>query len=252
MRLDAKIAIVTGGSSGFGEGIAKRFAEEGCKVMIADLNDADGEKVASDIVKTGGIARYVHTDVTSDDDWMALVQATLDAFGGLTTVVNNAGAAHANAPVAEIPEEDFDRVYAVNVKSLFHSARHCVPILQQNGDGAFINIASTSAIRPRPGMTWYSASKGSMVTASRSMAVELATDKIRVCVINPVAAATPLLRNFIGNDNNEEALAKLGESIPLGRLALPADVANTALWLASDEAEFITGTCIEVDGGRCV
>jgi 3-oxoacyl-[acyl-carrier protein] reductase len=251
LRLDQKIAIVTGGGSGFGEGIAKRFAEEGCKVMVADINDEGGNRVVAEIVAAGGQARYQHADVTKDGDWAVLVKATLDAFGGLTTVINNAGVTHRNQPLTDVTEEIFDRVYAVNVKSIFHSTKHCVPHFRKVGGGVFVNVCSTAGVRPRPGLTWYNGSKGAAITTSRSMAVELAPDKIRVCVINPVAGETPLLSEFMGQDT-PEIRAKFVSVIPLGRFSKPLDIANTALWLASDEAEFITGTCIEVDGGRCV
>lgn len=251
MRLKDKIAIVTGGSSGFGEGIARRFAEEGCKVMIADINDEGGRRVVSEITAAGGKAAYQHCDVTKDADWAALVKATKDTFGGLTTVINNAGTTHRNQPMTEVSEELFDRVYAVNVKSIFQSAKHCVPHFRAVGGGVFVNIASTAGVRPRPGLTWYNGSKGAAIVTSKSMAVELAPDRIRVCIINPVAGDTPLLGQFMGEDT-PEMRAKFRATIPLGRLSLPSDIANTALWLASDEAEFITGTCIEVDGGRCV
>ncbi len=251
MRLDGKIAIVTGGGSGFGEGIAKRFAVEGCKVMVADINDVGGQRVTDEIVASGGIARYQHADVSKDADWAALVKATVDAFGGLTTVINNAGITHRNQPLTEVSEETFDRMYGVNVKALFHSSKHCVPVFRKAGGGVFVNVASTAGVRPRPGLTWYNGSKGAAITTSRSMAVELAPDNIRVCVINPVAGDTPLLSEFMGQDT-PEIRAKFMSVIPLGRFSTPRDIANTALWLASDEADFITGTCIEVDGGRCV
>ena len=251
MRLKGKTAIVTGGGSGFGEGIAKRFAQEGCQVMVADINDEGGRRVVSDITAAGGQAAFQHADVSSDADWGTLVQATLDAFGGLTTVINNAGTTHRNQPMLEVSEELFDRIYAVNVKSLYHSARHCVPVFEKAGGGVFVNVASTAGVRPRPGLTWYNGSKGAAIMTSRSMAVELAPKKIRVCIINPVAGDTPLLKDFMGSDT-PEMRAKFIATVPLGRLAQPSDIANTALWLASDEAEFITGTCIEVDGGRCV
>ena len=251
MRLDGKIAIVTGGGSGFGEGIAKRFALEGCKVMVADIHDIGGQRVAEGSVPGGAGARYQHADVSKDADWAALVKATVDAFGGLTTVINNAGITHRNQPLTEVSEETFDRMYGVNVKALFHSSKHCVPVFRKAGGGVFVNVASTAGVRPRPGLTWYNGSKGAAITTSRSMAVELAPDNIRVCVINPVAGDTPLLAEFMGQDT-PEIRAKFMSVIQLGRFSTPRDIANTALWLASDEADFITGTCIEVDGGRCV
>jgi 3-oxoacyl-[acyl-carrier protein] reductase len=251
MRLKGKTAIVTGGGSGFGEGTAKRFAQEGCQVMVADINDEAGRRVVSEITAAGGQAAYQHADVSKDADWATLVKATLDAFGALTTVINNAGTTHRNQPMLDVSEELFDRIYAVNVKSLYHSAKHCVPVFEKAGGGVFVNIASTAGVRPRPGLTWYNGSKGAAIMTSRSMAVELAPRKIRVCIINPVAGDTPLLKDFMGSDT-PEMRAKFIATVPLGRLAQPSDIANTALWLASDEAEFITGTCIEVDGGRCV
>jgi 3-oxoacyl-[acyl-carrier protein] reductase len=251
MRLKGKIAIVTGAGSGFGEGIAKRFAQEGCAVMAADINDAGGRRVTDEIVAAGGKARFAHTDVSKDADWARLVKATRDAFGGLHIVVNNAGITHRNQPLLDVPEEMFDRIYAVNVKSLFHSAKHCVPHFRSVGGGVFINIASTAGIRPRPGLTWYNGSKGAAIMTSRSMAGELAPDRIRVNIINPVAGETGMLPEFMGQDT-PEIRAKFVASIPLGRLARPLDIANAALYLASDEAEFITGACLEVDGGRCI
>jgi 3-oxoacyl-[acyl-carrier protein] reductase len=249
MRLKDKIAIVTGGGSGFGEGIAKRFAQEGCRVIVNDINVAGGERVAKEI---GAQARFVKGDVSKDADWAAMLKATLEAFGGLNIVVNNAGTTHRNQPMLNVTEEQFDRIYAVNVKSIFLSAKHCVPYFRQKGGGVFINIASTAGVRPRPGLTWYNGSKGAVILTSRSMAVELAPDKIRVNTINPVAGETALLSEFMGGQDTPEVRAKFIASIPIGRLSRPLDIANAALYLASDEAEFITGVSFDVDGGRCV
>jgi 3-oxoacyl-[acyl-carrier protein] reductase len=252
MRLKDKVAIVTGAGSGFGEGIAKRFAEEGCKVLVNDINAAGGERVTQEINAAGGKAVFFKADVSKDADWGALLKATLDAFGVLHVVVNNAGTTHRNQPLLGVTEEEFDRVYAVNVKSLFHSAKHCVPYFRQRNGGAFITVASTAGVRPGPGLVWYNGSKGAAILTSRSMAVELGPDRIRVNVVNPVAGDTPLLAQFMGGTDTPEMRAKFIATIPLGRLSLPRDVANACLYLASDEAEFITGACIEVDGGRCV
>jgi 3-oxoacyl-[acyl-carrier protein] reductase len=252
MRLKDKVAIVTGGGSGFGEGISKRFAQEGAKVIVNDLQVQGGERVANEIARAGGQAKFVQGDVSKDADWAVLVKATLDAYGKLDIVVNNAGTTHRNQPILNVTEEQFDRVYAVNVKSLFWSARNCVPVFRKRGGGVFITIASTAGIRPRPGLTWYNGSKGAAILVSRSMAVELAPDKIRVCVVNPVIGETGLLTEFMGVPDTPENRAKFIGTIPLGRMSRPADVANACLYLASDDAEFITGACIEVDGGRCV
>ena len=251
MRLKGKVAIVTGGGSGFGEGIAKRFVEEGCKVVVNDINAGGGERVAAEIKSSGGEAAFTKGDVSKDADWAAMLKFALDTFGGLDIVVNNAGTTHRNQPMLDVSEKDFDRVFAVNVKSLFHSTRNIVPHFRKTGGGVFITIASTAGVRPRPGLVWYNGSKGAAITMSRSMAVELAPDKIRVNVVNPVAGDTPLLAEFMGADT-PEIRAKFVASIPLGRFSQPLDIANACLYLASDEAEFITGTCIEVDGGRCV
>ncbi|MGH8677605.1 MAG: SDR family oxidoreductase [Burkholderiales bacterium] len=251
MRLKDKIAIVTGAGSGFGEGIAKRFAQEGCNIVVNDINTAGGERVAREIAATGGKAAFFKADVSSHADWSALLKFTLDTYGGLNIVVNNAGTTHRNQPLLDVTEEQFDRVFAVNVKGLFQSARSIVPHFRKHGGGVFITVASTAGVRPRPGLVWYNSSKGAAIVASRAMAVELAPDKIRVNVVNPVAGETPLLAEFMGSDT-PEMRAKFIATIPLGRLSKPIDIANACLYLASDEAEFITGACLEVDGGRCV
>ncbi|MEN9558843.1 MAG: putative toluenesulfonate zinc-independent alcohol dehydrogenase oxidoreductase protein [Pseudomonadota bacterium] len=247
MRLDNKVSIITGGASGFGEGIAKRFAQEGARIVIADINDTLGAQVAHSV---GGL--YVHCDVSKDEEVKSLIEATTKHFGALDVVVNNAGTTHMNKPILEVSEDEFDRVYAVNIKSLFLMTRHVVPVFRAQGrGGAMVNIASTAGVRPRPGLVWYNSTKGAMITASKGMAAELAKDKIRVNCINPVAGDTPLLPMFMGGDTPEHR-ARFLSVIPMGRFSQPADIANATLFLASDEAEFITGACLEVDGGRCV
>ncbi len=252
MRLTDKVAVVTGGGSGFGEGIAHTFAREGASVMVADLNLEAAERVAAAIAAGGGKARAVRADVSRGDDVAAMRDATLDAFGDVHIVVNNAGTTHRNKPVLEITEDEFDRVYAVNVKSLYWTAQHFIPHFRTRGGGVFVNIASTAGIRPRPGLVWYNGSKGAVITASKAMAAELGKDNIRVNCVNPVIGATGLLEQFMGVPDTPENRAKFLATIPMGRMSTPQDVANACLYLASDEAAFITGTCIEVDGGRCV
>lgn len=251
MRLKNKTAIVTGGAAGFGEGIAQRFAQEGAAVVVNDLNRELGEKVAAGLRSQGARAVFAYGDVSKGADVKQLLDTAIKEFGGLDIMINNAGISHKNQSLLTVTEAEFDKVYAVNVKSIFWSAQHMVPHFKARGGGCFVNIASTAGVRPRPGLTWYNSSKGAVIIASRSMAVELAPDKIRVNVINPVAGDTGLLPTFMGQDT-PEMRAKFISSIPLGRFSQPRDIANAALYLASDEADFITGACIEVDGGRCV
>jgi 3-oxoacyl-[acyl-carrier protein] reductase len=252
MRLANKVAVVTGGGSGFGEGIAKRFALEGAAIAVADLNLAGAERVASEITAGGGKALAVQTDVSKAASMQAMVAATVARFGGIDIVINNAGMPQRNAPLLNTDEATFDKIFAVNVKSIYLSAMHAVPEMRKRGRGVFINIASTAGVRPRPGLVWYNGSKGAVITITRAMAVELAPEQIRVNAINPVAGLTPMLKEFMGGEETEEMKAKFVSTIPIGRFSTPRDIANAALYLASDEADFITGVCMEVDGGRCI
>jgi 3-oxoacyl-[acyl-carrier protein] reductase len=246
MRLDGKTAIVTGAASGFGAGIARRFAAEGARVMVADLNERGAQAVAAEI---GGLAQGV--DVAQDASVAAMIAAAMDAFGRIDILVNNAGITHLPANMEDVTEADFDRVLAVNAKSVYLTARHLVPHMKAARRGAILNIASTAGVSPRPRLNWYNASKGWMITATRAMAVELAPHGIRVNALNPVAGETPLLASFMGEDT-PEMRAKFLSTIPMGRFSTPDDLAAAALFLCSDEAGLITGVGLNIDGGRCI
>ncbi len=246
MRLKDKTAIVTGAASGFGAGIARRFAAEGARVMVADLNAAGAAGVAAEI---GGLAQTV--DVAQDASVKAMAEAALAAWGRVDILVNNAGITHLLANMEDVTEADFDRVLAVNAKSVYLTARHLVPAMKAARKGAILNIASTAGVSPRPRLNWYNASKGWMITATRAMAVELAPFGIRVNALNPVAGETPLLASFMGEDT-PEMRAKFLATIPMGRFSTPDDLASAALFLCSDEASLITGVGLQIDGGRCI
>ena len=251
MRLADKVAIVTGGASGFGAGIARRFAAEGAAVVIGDIDRDGGEAVAADIAGAGGTALYQQADMSVDREVAALVGRATGDLGRLDIMVNNAGISHRNQPMLEVDEATFDRVYAVNVKSIFLAARHAVPVMRDAGGGAIVNTASTAGLRPRPGLTWYNGSKGAVITLTKSMAAELAPDRIRVNALCPVAGETPMLPTFMGEDS-QDARDRFIATIPLGRLSTAEDIANAALYLASDEASLVTGVSLEIDGGRCI
>ena len=249
MRLANKIALVTGAASGFGAEIARTFAREGAKVVLLDLNKSGVQDVAAAI---GPEALALAGDVASARDVSAAVEASLARHGRLDIVVNNAGWTHRNRPLLEVSEAEFDKVYAVNVKSIYLMTQAVVPVMRSQGGGTIINIGSTAGIRPRPGLTWYNGSKGAVHLLSRSMAAELAPDKIRVNCVAPVIGETGLLESFMGLPDTPENRAKFIATIPLGRMSKPRDVANACLYLASEEAEFVTGIVLEVDGGRDV
>ncbi len=246
MRLDGKTAIVTGGGSGFGAGIVRKFAAEGARVLVADINTTAAETMAAEV---GGIACTV--DVSDGASVAAMAKAALDALGQVDILVNNAGITHLPTPMEDVPEDLFDRVLAVNAKSVYLTARELVPHMKSRGTGAILNLASTAGLSPRPNLSWYNASKGWMITATKSMAVELAPSGVRVNALCPVAGETPLLKSFMGEDT-PEMRAKFLSTIPIGRFSTPEDMGNAACYLCSDEASMVTGVAMEVDGGRCI
>jgi 3-oxoacyl-[acyl-carrier protein] reductase len=248
MRLEGKVAIVTGGGSGFGAGIATKFVAEGAKVLVADRDSESGARVAKGL---GEAARSVVADVSKGSDVKAMIEAAVSAFGGLDILVNNAGMGHLPQPLEGLGEDEFDRILAVNVKSIYLAAREVVPRFKAQKRGVILNVASTAGVSPRPRLTWYNASKGWVITATRSMAVELAPFGIRVVALNPVAGETPMLKTFMGEDT-PEMRAKFLATIPIGRFSTPEDLGNAACFLCSDEASMITGVAMEVDGGRCI
>ncbi|RKT32548.1 3-oxoacyl-[acyl-carrier protein] reductase [Roseovarius halotolerans] len=250
MRLEGKRTLVTGAASGFGKGIAETYIREGAKVAVVDLNGEGAKAVAAEL---GENAIAVTCDVSKGDQVQAAVDETVKAFGGLDIVVNNAGWTNPNSPLMETDEDTFRKIYDINVLSIFHMTKTCVPLWRDSGTaGVMLNIGSTAGIRPRPGLTWYNSSKGAVNLMTRSLAVELAPDNIRVCGIAPVMGATGLLEQFMGVPDTPENRAKFIATIPMGRLSEAQDIANAALYLGSDEAEFITGVILEVDGGRTI
>ena len=249
MKLKDKVAIVTGGASGFGRAIAETYAREGAKVMVADINGQGARDVANGI---GASAAHVACDVSKKSDVDAMVAETVKAFGGVDIMVNNAGYTHRNQWLLNISEEEFDRIFDVNVKAIYLATLACVPEMEKRGGGVIINTASTAGVRPRPGLTWYNGSKGAAIVLTKSMAAELAPKKIRVCAINPVIGETGMLELFMGMPDTPENRAKFLATIPLGRMSKPSDIANAALFLADPASEFITGVALEVDGGRVI
>lgn len=248
MRLTGKTAIITGGASGFGAGIVRRFLQDGARVMIADLNGS----AASDLAREMGDHAMAQTvDVSDGLSVNDMCRTAVEEWGHVDILINNAGVTHLPTPLDEVSEEDFDRVFNVNMKSVYLTARALVPHMKERASGAILNIASTAGVSPRPNLNWYNASKGWMITATKTMAVELAPKGIRVNALNPVAGETPLLKSFMGEDT-PEMRAKFLSTIPLGRFSTPQDMGNAALFLCSDEASMITGVAMEVDGGRCI
>jgi len=248
MRLKDKVAVVTGAASGFGEGIARKFVAEGAMVLVADRNLAGARKVAESL---GAFALAHEADVSRAADVRAMLDAAEAKFGPLDILVNNAGVTHLPQPMEAVGEDDFDRIVAVNMKAIYLAAKEAVPRFKARRAGVMLNMASTAGVSPRPRLSWYNASKGWVITATRAMAVELAPFGIRVVALNPVAGETPLLRSFMGEDT-PEMRAKFLATIPIGRFSRPEDLGNAACFLCSDEASMITGVAMEVDGGRCI
>ena len=248
MRLKGKVALVTGAGGGFGEGIARAFVNEGAKVIVADISGDAARRVLAEL---GPAAAAIEGDVAQGADVHGMVNAAIQVFGGLDIVVNNAGTTHRNQPMLDVDEATFDRVYAVNVKSIYWMAQHAIPVLRAQGrGGSIINISSTAGIRPRPGLVWYNGTKGAVNTMTQCMALELAPDNIRVNAICPVLGLTGLTELFMGQPNDPAVRERFMASIPLGRMSTPADIANACLWLAEDSSSFITGVLLPVDGGR--
>ena len=246
MRLKNKIAIVTGGGSGFGAGIVKKFIQEGAKVVVADINLENAEKV---VMASGGLA--VEVDVSNSLSFKNMVDKTLEKFGKIEIMVNNAGITHLPNSMENISEAEFDKIFAVNSKSVFFSAKYLVPKMISIGGGNILNVASTAGISPRPNLSWYNATKGWMISATKAMAIELASKRIRVNALAPVAGETPLLKSFMGGDTPEKR-EKFLSTIPIGRFSTPNDMGNAACFLCSEEASMITGVVLQVDGGRCI
>ncbi len=247
-RLQGKVALITGAAAGFGEAMARKFVEEGASVVLADLSGDAADRIATEL---GSTAVACQVDVSSKEDTKQMIELACRQFGKLNILVNNAGFSNRNCPMEEVDEATFDRIFNVNVKAIYFAVKQVIPVFLKEGGGSIINTASTAGLRPRPGLTWYNASKGWVITATKSMAAELAKHNIRVNALCPVAGETGMLPLFLGEDTPERR-EQFRATVPLGRFSQPNDIANATLWLATDEAEFITGVALEVDGGRCI
>lgn len=251
-RLDGKAAVVTGGGSGFGEGIAKRFAKEGAKVVVADINQEGGQRVVDEIKSDGGTASFVLTDVAEADANIAMIQSCKDQFGSMDILVANAAIGMQPTPLAETDDDFFDRIFRINVRSVFLGAKHAIPVMREQGGGSIIVTVSTAALRPRPNLATYNATKGALVPLCKALALEVAGDNIRVNGLCPVAGETAMLGDFLGSADPTEGRKAFISTVPMGRLSTPEDLATAALFFADDESGFITGTMLEIDGGRCI
>lgn len=252
MKLKNKVALITGAGNGFGKAIAILFASEGAEVIVADIDIEAAILVAKEICSDNGKATPLFVDVASNTHFRKLVDEIITLYSRIDIVVNNAGTTHKNQPMLDVNEEEFQRVFDVNVKSIYLSAKHVLPVFKRQKRGVMVNIGSTAGIRPRPGLVWYNATKGAVITMTKSMAIELAPENIRVVAVNPVIGETNLLPKFLPGNDNAEIRKKMIETIPLGRMSTPLDIAYACLFLASDDAKFLTGSTLEVDGGRCI
>lgn len=250
MNLNSKIAIVTGSASGFGAATALHMAQAGARVMVADLNAAGAQAIADKIQSLGGQAESVVADVADKASFEHMVAKTRDVFGGLDILVNNAGTTHRNKPALDVTEDEFDRVYKVNVKSIYWAAQAVLPGFVKQGHGCIVNVASTTGVRPGPGLTWYSGSKAAMINLTKGLALEFARSGIRINAVNPMIGETAMLGDFMGMEDTPANRERFLMRIPLGRFTRPADVASAVTFLASDEASYLTGVCLDVDGGR--